>query len=88
LAVVPVTVARQAGKHPNNLDHSSAVPCVNPSSDRNRGAKRFGRVAVGFYFPAFNGFSSAMFARYIRESLDGDQFADAPPRHRSDAGEA
>jgi hypothetical protein len=65
LAVVPVTVARQTGKHPNNLDHSSAVPCVNPSSDRNRGAKRFGRVAVGFDFPAFNAFSSAMFARYI-----------------------
>jgi hypothetical protein len=65
LAVVPVTVARQTGKHPNNLDHSSAVPCVNPSSDRNRGAKRFGSVAVGFDFPAFNAFSSAMFARYI-----------------------
>jgi hypothetical protein len=27
LAVVPGTVARRAGRHPNNLDHSSAVSC-------------------------------------------------------------
>src|SRR5258707_11957492 len=45
LAVVPVTVARRAGRHPIIWITPPRFRAVNLASDHNRGAKRFGHVA-------------------------------------------